>query len=76
VSEIDPKQSAKATSSPDELVKTSKDASIELSDTDLNNVSGGTATQTTITQMQQDVTLNKSKAANKAADATDAYIRG
>jgi len=71
VSHVDPKQSAKATSSPDELVKASKDASIELSDADLNNVSGGTKVQ----QMQQDTTLNKAKVAQKAADATDGYLR-
>jgi len=34
------------------------------------------ASKSRITEMTQDVTLNKSKAANKAADQLDAYIRG
>jgi hypothetical protein len=70
VSEVDPKQSDKATSSPDELVKASKDASIELADADLKNVSGGTPMQTV-----QDTTINKQKASDKLTAVTDAYIR-
>ena len=49
------------------------DANAELSEKELDGVSGGgTADQT---QQIKDVTMNKQKGAQKAADATDAYIR-
>jgi hypothetical protein len=46
-------------STPDTLTKAGKDASIALSESELDKVVGG----------------NKAKVANKAADAVDAYIR-
>jgi hypothetical protein len=51
--------------SPDSLTRTT---GVELAESALDKVSGG--------GMTQDVTLNKSKVANAAADKLDAYIRG
>lgn len=62
-------QQSESTSPPDELIK---DLEIKVSDGDAANVKGG---QESVT-FTQDVTLNKSKVANKAADALDGYIRG
>jgi len=52
---------------PDSLTKT---AGIELSERELEKVSGGDTKPIT-----QDVTVNKAKTADKAFNAMDAYIR-
>jgi len=52
-------------STPDSLTKTGKDASIALSESQLDKIAGG-----------QDVTVNKAKTADKAFKAMDGYIRG
>lgn len=64
-----PDQQSESASSPDALIK---DLEIQVSDADAANVKGGDKTFVPV----QDVTLNKSKVANKAADAVDGYIRG
>lgn len=64
-----PEQHSESASPPDELIK---DLDIKVSAADAANVKGGDKTLTPV----QEVTLNKSKVANKAADALDGYIRG
>lgn len=64
-----PQQHSESASPPDELIK---DLDIKVSNADAANVKGGDK----VLVVTQDVTLNKSKVANKAADALDGYIRG
>jgi bacteriocin-like protein len=61
------------TAAPDALLKTGKDANIELSEKDLESVSGGDKTDTF--KQMQDMTNNKQTTAQKAADKADQYIR-
>jgi|UPI000489E68B hypothetical protein len=58
-------------STPDSLTQASKNASVELSESELSKVAGGEALKVT-----QDVTVNKAKTADKAFQAMDGYIRG
>jgi hypothetical protein len=55
---------------PDSLTKSGKDASIELSESELNMVAGGDINKLT------DVGKPKAKTADKAFNAMDGYIRG
>jgi hypothetical protein len=62
-------------STPDSLTKSGKEASIELSETALDKVAGGNAVSD-INAINQNVTVNKAKTADKAFKAMDGYIRG
>jgi hypothetical protein len=59
----------------DSLLEAGPAASAELSDTDLANAAGGAKQKLSATTIQQDVTVNKAKTADKAFNAMDAYIR-
>jgi hypothetical protein len=58
-------------STPDSLTMASKNAGIELSESELSKVAGGETLKIT-----QDVTVNKAKTADKNFQAMDGYIRG
>ncbi len=58
-------------SSPDSLTKAGKNASIELSESELSKVAGGETIK-----INQSVSTNKAKSADKAFQAMDGYIRG
>jgi hypothetical protein len=67
----DPKSDKAPASTPDQLVSSGITASEELSDQQMEGVAGGQKVQ-----IQQDVTVNKAKTADKAFSAMDGYIRG
>lgn len=70
----DPKDTNVSASTPDQLINSGINASDELTDKALEGVAGGEKIK--IQQIQQDVTVNKAKTADKAFNAMDGYIRG
>jgi hypothetical protein len=60
---------------PDTLLNAGNDAKIELSDADLNKVTGGGDPKTSTFKQLQDVTNNQQTTAQKAAEKADQYIR-
>jgi hypothetical protein len=71
----DPKSDKAPASTPDQLVSSGITAADELSDQQMEGVAGGQAAGHKA-QIQQDVTVNKAKTADKAFQAMDGYIRG
>jgi hypothetical protein len=67
----EPKSDNSPASTPDQLVNSGITAADELSDQQIEGVAGGTKFE-----IQQDVTVNKAKTADKAFQAMDGYIRG
>ena len=67
----EPKSGKTPASSPDQLINSGVKATDELSDQQMQGVSGG---ETKV--IVQDVTVNKAKTADKAFKAMDGYIRG
>jgi hypothetical protein len=72
----DPKSDKAPASTPDQLVSSGITAADELSDQQMEGVAGGQAAGGHKVQIQQDVTVNKAKTADKAFSAMDGYIRG
>jgi hypothetical protein len=70
----DPKDTNVSESTPDQLINSGINASDELTDKALEGVAGGDKIK--IQQIQQDVTVNKAKTADKAFNAMDGYVRG
>jgi hypothetical protein len=66
----EPKSANAPASTPDQLINSGTSTAVELSEKEMDGVSGGGAVN-----VIQDVTQNKQKTAIKAAEAMDAYIR-
>ncbi len=67
----EPKSNDDTASTPDQLINSGISSSVELSEPELNGVSGGTGTIVQPASAHQD----KQKSALKAADAVSAFIR-